>query len=47
MECMLLALWRCFRVHRDDFQVVTGELDEELMRDDFRGVTSESDVEPS
>ena len=32
-------------MHRDDFWVVTGKSDNELMRDDFRGVTSELDVE--
>ena len=46
MEYMPLALWRCFGVHRDDFQVVTGELDGELMMDGFQGVTGELDVEP-
>ena len=43
---MLLALWRCFRVHRDDFWVVTGKSDNESIRDNFRGITSKSDVEP-
>ena len=33
-------------MHRDDFQVITGESDNELMRDDFWGITGESDVEP-
>ena len=37
---------RCFRVHEDDFQVMTGKSDEELLRADFRGVTGESEVEP-
>ena len=46
MECMLLLPWRCFGVHRDDFQVVTGKLVDEPMRDNFWGVTGESDVEP-
>ena len=32
--------------HRDDFQVVTGKSDNELMRDDFQGVTGESGIEP-
>ena len=43
---MLLASWRHFRVHRDDFQVITGKLDDESMRVDFRGITSELDIEP-
>ena len=43
---MLLALWRCFGVHRDDFWVITGKLDDESIRDDFWSVTGESDVEP-
>ena len=33
-------------MHEDDFQVVTGESDGELLRADFRGITSESEVEP-
>ena len=45
MECMLLASWRRFGVHRDDFQVITGKSDDESMRVDFWGVTSESDIE--
>ena len=42
---MPLVSWRHVRVHRDDFRVVTGESDGELMMDDFWGVTGESDVE--
>ena len=34
----------CFRVHRDDFLVVTSESGDELMRVDFWGVTGELDV---
>ena len=45
MEYMPPALWRHFGVHGDDFQVVTGKSDGELMMDDFRGVTGELDVE--
>ena len=33
-------------MHRDDFQVITGELDNELMRDDFWGITGKLAVEP-
>ena len=33
-------------MHEDDFQVITGESDGELLRADFWGVTSESEVEP-
>ena len=36
---------RHFGVHEDDFWVVTGESDEELLRADFRGITGESEVE--
>ena len=32
-------------MHEDDFWVVTGELDGELLRADFRGITGESEVE--
>ena len=46
MEYMPLALWRHFGVYGDDFQVITGELDGELMMEDFWGITGESDVEP-
>ena len=45
MECMLLMLWRRFGVHKDDFQVITSESDNKLMRVDFWGVTGESDIE--
>ena len=33
-------------MHEDDFWVVTGELDGELLRADFWGVTGKSEVEP-
>ena len=33
-------------MHEDDFRVVTGESDGELLRADFRGVTGKSEVEP-
>ena len=33
-------------MHRDDFQVVTGELDGELTKTDFQGITGKSDIEP-
>ena len=33
-------------MHEDDFRVVTGKSDGELLRADFWGVTSESEVEP-
>ena len=33
-------------MHEDDFWVVTGKSDGELLRADFRGVTGESEVEP-
>ena len=33
-------------MHEDDFQVVTGESDGELLRADFWGITGESEVEP-
>ena len=46
MEYVPLASWRHFGVHRDDFQVVTGESDGELMKTDFWGVTGESGIEP-
>ena len=46
MEYVPLASWRHFRVHGDDFWVVTGESDGELMKTDFRGVTSKSNIEP-
>ena len=45
MDYVLLALWRRFGVHEDDFWDVTGKLDRELMKADFRGVTGESDIE--
>ena len=45
MEYVPLALWRRFRVHRDDFWDITSELDGELMKMDFWGVTSKSDIE--
>ena len=32
-------------MHEDDFWVVTGELDGELLRADFWGITGESEVE--
>ena len=35
-----------FRVHKDDFQDVTGESGGELVGADFRGVTGELVVEP-
>ena len=35
-----------FGVHKDDFRVITGESDGELLRADFRGVTGKSEVEP-
>ena len=46
MEYMPLASWRCFGVHGDDFQVVTGESDGKLMMGDFQGITGKSEVEP-
>ena len=46
MEYVPLALWRHFGVHGDDFRVVTGKSDGELMKTDFRGITSKSDIEP-
>ena len=46
MECMLLVSWRHFRVHRDDFWVVTGKSDDESMRVDFQGITGKLDIEP-
>ena len=46
MEYVPLASWQCFRVHEDDFQDITGELDGELMKADFRDITGESDIEP-
>ena len=33
-------------MYEDDFWVITGESDGELLRADFRGVTGESEVEP-
>ena len=45
MDYVPLALWRHFRVHKDDFQDVTGELDGELMKADFWGITGKSDIE--
>ena len=33
-------------MHRNDFWVITGKSDDELMRDDFRGITGELDVAP-
>ena len=33
-------------MHKDDFWVVTGESDGELLRAGFQGITSESEVEP-
>ena len=33
-------------MHEDDFWVVTGESDGELLRADFQGVTGKSEVEP-
>ena len=33
-------------MHGDDFRVITGKSDGELLRADFQGVTSESEVEP-
>ena len=36
---------RHFGVHKDDFRVITGESDGELLRADFWGVTGESEVE--
>ena len=46
MEYVPLALWRHFRVHKDDFRDVTGESDGELMKADFWGITGKSDIEP-
>ena len=37
---------RRFGVHEDDFRVVTGKWDGELLRAEFRGVTGKSEVEP-
>ena len=45
MEYVPLTLWRCFRVHKDDFRDVTGKLDGELVKADFQGITSKSDIE--
>ena len=36
---------RRFRVHKDDFRVITGESDGELLRADFWGITGKSEVE--
>ena len=33
-------------MHEDDFRVVTGESDGELLRADFWGITGKSEVEP-
>ena len=38
--------WRHFRVHKDDFQDITGKLDGELMKADFWDVTGKSDIKP-
>ena len=46
MEYMPLALWRHFRVHRDDFWIVTGKSDGELIKAGSWGVTGKSDIEP-
>ena len=32
-------------MHRDDFWVVTGDLDGELMKTDFQGISGKSDIE--
>ena len=45
MEYMPLVSWRRFRVHKDDFRVITGESGSELMKADFWGITGESDIE--
>ena len=46
MEYVPLALWQCFRVHKDDFQDVNGESDGEMMKADSWDITSKSDIEP-
>ena len=45
MEYVPLASWRHFGVHRDDFWVITSELDGELMKTDFWGITGKSRIE--
>ena len=39
VECIFLLSWRCFRVHRGDFQVITSESVDEPKRDNFWGIT--------